>query len=32
VLTGDLIDEPGEPTRNALDQVLELFRSKLLPS
>jgi dienelactone hydrolase len=30
VLTGDLIDEPGEPTREALDQVLELFRSKLL--
>ena len=30
VLTGDLIDEPGEPTRAALDQVLELFRSKLL--
>ncbi len=32
VLTGDLIDEPGEPTRDALDQVLELFRTKLLPS
>lgn len=31
VLTGDLIDEPGEPTRDALDQVLALFRSKLLP-
>lgn len=30
VLTGDLIDEPGEPTRDALDQVLDLFRSKLL--
>lgn len=30
VLTGDLIDEPGQPTRAALDQVLELFRSKLL--
>jgi dienelactone hydrolase len=30
VLTGDLIDEPGEPTRVALDQVLELFRSKLV--
>ena len=30
VLTGDLIDEPGEPTRDALDQVLELFRAKLL--
>jgi len=32
VLTGDLIDEPGEPTREALGQVLELLRSKLLPS
>jgi dienelactone hydrolase len=30
VLTEDLIDEPGQPTREALDQVLELFRSKLL--
>jgi len=30
VLTGDLIDEPGEPTRAALDQVLDLFRSKLV--
>jgi dienelactone hydrolase len=30
VLTGDLIDEPGEPSRAALDQVLELFRSKLV--
>jgi dienelactone hydrolase len=30
VLTGDLIDAPGEPTRAALDQVLELFRRKLL--
>ena len=30
VLTGDLIDEPGEPTRAALDQVLDLFRTKLL--
>jgi dienelactone hydrolase len=30
VLTADLIDEPGEPTRNALDQVLALFRNKLL--
>lgn len=32
VLTGDLVDEPGSPTRDALDQVLELFRSRLLPS
>jgi dienelactone hydrolase len=30
VLTEDLQDEPGTPTRAALDQVLELFRSKLL--
>ena len=30
VLTGDLIDDPGEPTRDALDQVLDLFRTKLL--
>jgi len=30
VLTGDLVDEPGESTRAALDQVLELLRTKLL--
>jgi dienelactone hydrolase len=30
VLTGDLVDEPGEPTRDALEAVLDLFRSKLL--
>jgi dienelactone hydrolase len=30
VLTHDLIDEPGELTRAALDQVLHLFRTKLL--
>jgi dienelactone hydrolase len=30
VLTEDLKDEPGSATRAALDQVLELFRSKLL--
>lgn len=30
VLTGHLIDEPGQPTRVALDQVLDLFRSRLL--
>ena len=30
VLTTDLIDEPGEPTRAALDRVLALFREKLL--
>jgi hypothetical protein len=32
VLTGDLVDAPGEPTRAALDQVLDLFRTKLLPN
>lgn len=32
VLTGDLVDEPGEPTRDALDAVMELFRAKLLTS
>ena len=32
VLTRDLIDEPGEPTRAALDQVLDLLRGKLLPA
>lgn len=30
VVTEHLIDEPGQPTREALDQVLELFRSRLL--
>jgi dienelactone hydrolase len=30
VLTGDLVDEPGEPTRDAVDTVMTLFRSKLL--
>lgn len=32
VLTTDLIDEPGQPTREALDRVLDLFRSRLLPA
>ena len=32
VLTGDLIDAPGEPTRDALDQVMNLFKTKLLPA
>ncbi|CAO5162004.1 Dienelactone hydrolase [Frankia sp. AiPs1] len=32
VLTEDLIDEPGQPTRAALDQVLDLFRARLLPT
>ena len=30
VLTEHLIDEPGTPTRAALDAVLDLFRSKLI--
>lgn len=30
VLTRDLIDAPGEPTHAALEQVLALFREKLL--
>lgn len=30
VLTYDLIDESGQPTRDALDQMLELFRSRLV--
>ena len=30
VLTGDLVDEPGHPTRDALDQVLEFFRTRLV--
>ncbi len=30
VLTEHLIDEPGSPTRDALEQVLELFRRRLL--
>lgn len=30
VLTEHLIDEPGQATRAALDQVLDLFRSRLL--
>ena len=30
VLTEHLIDEPGSPTREALDKVLDLYKSKLL--
>lgn len=30
VLTEELVDEPGHPTRDALDQVLEFLRSRLL--
>jgi dienelactone hydrolase len=29
VLTEDLVDEPGHPTRQALDRVLDLFRTRL---
>jgi dienelactone hydrolase len=29
VLTDDLVDEPGHPTRDALDQVLDLFERRL---
>jgi dienelactone hydrolase len=29
VLTAHFVDEPGHPTRDALDQVLTLFRTKL---
>jgi hypothetical protein len=29
-LTEHLIDEPGQPTRQALDEVLDLFRRRLL--
>jgi hypothetical protein len=32
VLTNDLQNREGTPTRAALDQVLDLFRSKLLTS
>ncbi len=32
VLTGALNDEPGEPTRAALDRVLDFFTSRLLPN
>jgi hypothetical protein len=30
VLTEHLVDQPGTPTRQALDDVLDLFRTKLL--
>jgi dienelactone hydrolase len=32
VLTEHLVDEPGHPTHDALNQVLEFFRSRLLPA
>ncbi len=30
VLTDHLVDEPGTPSRNALDEVLAFFRTRLL--
>ena len=30
MLTEHLVDEPGQPTRDALEQVLDLFRARLL--
>ena len=30
VLTEDLVDEPGHPTQDALNQVLDLFRTRLV--
>ena len=30
VLTEELVDEPGHPTREALDEVMDLFRTRLL--
>src|SRR6478736_1430927 len=32
VLTEDLVDEPGHPTQDALNQVLDLFRTRLTPA
>jgi dienelactone hydrolase len=32
VLTEHLVDKPGHPTRDALDQVLAMFRNRLLPA
>src|SRR5262245_51801710 len=32
VLTAHFVDEPGHPTRDALDKVLELFRTRLTPA
>jgi len=31
VLTTDLVDQPGEPTRRALDRVLEFLAERLRP-
>jgi dienelactone hydrolase len=32
VLTEDLVDEPGHPTRDALDRVLSFFAERLRPT
>jgi dienelactone hydrolase len=32
VLTEHLVDEPGHPTRDALERVLDFFRERLLPA
>ena len=32
VLTEDLIDQPGHPTRDALDRVLKFLADRLLPA
>ena len=32
VVTKDLVDEAGHPTREALERVLSVFRERLLPS
>ena len=32
VLTEDLVDEPGHPTREALDRVLAFFQERLRPA
>jgi dienelactone hydrolase len=32
VLTEDLVDEPGHPTRDALERVLAFFQERLLPA
>jgi hypothetical protein len=32
VLTEHLVDEPGHPTRDALDRVLAFFRDHLVPA
>ena len=32
VVTNDLIDEPGQPTHEARERVLQLFRDRLQPA